>query len=76
MSGKLNKAQFSVYALVTLSLLGIFSALSITSVLKYSTWPIYTETNIVPQNEANFPAMTFCPLSNGYKESVLKVRKF
>ena len=75
MSGDLNKAQFSVYALVMLSLLGILSALSITSVLRYSRWPIYTETNIVAQNEASFPAMTFCPLSKGYKESVLKVRK-
>ena len=50
-----------------------FTTHALKSVLRYNEWPIYTETNIVNQNKARFPAMTFCPLSNGYKKDVLKV---
>ena len=56
------------------SLLGItYFVLSLKSILKFNEWSVYTETNVVPQNEVRFPAMTFCPLPNGYKQDVLKV---
>ena len=65
--------KISIYVLVMV-LLGIMLAvLCIKATLQYNEWPIYTETNIVQQNEARFPAMTFCPLSSGYKEDVLQV---
>ena len=34
--------------------------------------PTYISSEIAPQQEAGFPAMTVCPVSNGYKEDVLK----
>ena len=34
--------------------------------------PTYISSGILPQNEAEFPAVTACPISNGYKEDVLK----
>ena len=58
-------------------LLGVvFFVLSLKSIFKFNEWSVYTETNVVSQNEARFPAMTFCPLSNGYKEDVLKVLNY
>ena len=39
----------------------------------YSSWPIYTATSVIAQNEAQFPAVTFCGLLGGYKENVLRV---
>ena len=62
-----------IYILVMFILGLVLFLLSLKSVLRYNEWPIYTETNIVNQNKARFPAMTFCPLSNGYKRDVLKV---
>ena len=63
-----------VYLLVMLLLGIILALLCLQSVVDYSHWPIYTETNVVPQNLAKFPAMTFCPYPHGYKKDVLKVR--
>ena len=40
--------------------------------IKYFRKPTYMSTNMVPQNSANFPAMTFCPLPQGYKPEVLE----
>ena len=62
-----------VYVMVVLLLGSILFWLCLRSVLDYSKWPIYTETNIVSQNKAKFPSMTFCALKSGYKENVLKV---
>ena len=67
-------SKIMLYILVMFILGLVLFLLSLKSVLRYNEWPIYTETNIVNQNQARFPAMTFCPLSNGYKEDVLKVR--
>ena len=69
----LKTSKILLYILVMLILGTVLFLLSLKSVLKYNEWPIYTETNIVNQNKARFPAMTFCPLSIGYKEDVLKV---
>ena len=38
--------------------------------------PTYTESNMVPQVNADFPSVTICPEYNGYKEDVLKVGKW
>ena len=55
-------------------LLGIIHfVLSLNSIFKFNEWSVYTETIVVPQNEVRFPAMTFCPFANGYKQDVLKV---
>ena len=35
--------------------------------------PTYTETRLVQQNKALFPAMTICPKADGYKLDMLKV---
>ena len=69
----INVWKLCVHIIVMLLLIGVLIYLCMTSVIRYSRWPIYTETNTVPQNESKFPAMTFCALSNGYKEDVLKV---
>ena len=66
-------SKLILYILVMLLLGGILFWLCLESVLNYSKWPIYTETNIVSQSQAKFPSMTFCALSNGYKEDILKV---
>ena len=62
-----------LYVLVMFILGLVLSLLCLKSILKYNEWPIYTETNIVNQNQARVPAMTFCSLSNGYKGDILKV---
>ena len=69
-----NKLQLFTYIGIVLVPFGFLFSMVLSSFLEYSRWPIYTETNITPQNEANFPAMTFCPAHDGYKEDVLRVR--
>ena len=68
-----NVWKLGIQVVVMLLLIGVLIYMCVTSVIRYSRWPIYTETKTVPQNEAIFPAMTFCALPNGYKEDVLKV---
>ena len=70
---KINKIEFSFYTSLVLMPFILLMIMVISSLLEYSRWPIYTETNITPQNEANFPAMTFCPAHSGYKEHILMV---
>ena len=65
--------KITAYRLVNLVLVGGLLALITTSIIAYNTWPIYTVTNIIPQNQAQFPAVTFCGQLTGYKEHVLKV---
>ena len=68
---KISKTTLYIFVMFVLGL--VLFLLSLKSVLRYNEWPIYTETNIVNQNQARFPAMTFCPLYHGYKKDVLKV---
>ena len=69
-TNRTSKAKAKILQVIIYVLLGvIIFALCITSILKYNEWPVYTETNVVSQNEVRFPVMTFCPLKNGYKES-------
>ena len=48
-------------------------AQTIQSVKVYMKGPTYTETLLQSQENTTFPALTICPLENGYKEDVLKV---
>ena len=66
--------KIGVHKFVNLALIGAALALIVSSIIVYNTWPIYTATNIIPQDQAQFPAVTFCGLSEGYKEDVLQVR--
>ena len=70
---KVNRVELSFYICLVLLPFTLLVIMVISSILEYSRWPIYTETNITPQNEANLPAMTFCPAHSGYKENVLVV---
>ena len=70
---KINKIELLFYISLVLIPFILVCVLIISCLLEYSRWPIYTETNITPQNEANFPAITFCPAHSGYKEHILKV---
>ena len=70
---KINKVELWFYFSLVFIPFILVCVLIISTILEYSRWPIYTETNITPQNEANFPAMTFCPAHSGYKEHILKV---
>ena len=65
--------KVGIYIVVVLILGIILFWLCLKSILTYNQWPIYTETNIVSQHDAMFPSLTFCALSHGYKEDVLKV---
>lgn len=62
-----------LYYTVTFGLLGLLFTAIINTFITYNKWPIYTEVLVVPQNEAKYPAITMCPISDGYKEHVLQV---
>ena len=70
-----ERIKVGIHKLVNLALIGAALGLIISSILVYNTWPIYTATNIIPQEDAQFPDLTFCSLSNGYKEHVLQVSR-
>ena len=58
------------------SLLFVFAALFAAiyqGVKRFLEYPTYTETTIVSQQGASFPAISFCATPNDYKEDVLKV---
>jgi hypothetical protein len=40
---------------------------------EYLSNPTFTETVILPQYQADVPALTVCPQYNGYKKDILKV---
>ena len=62
-----------LYYTVNIGLIGLLLTAIINTLVTYNKWPIYTEVIVVPQNEAKYPAITMCPISNGYKENVLQV---
>ena len=67
--------KIGIHKFVNLALIGAALALIASSIIEYNTWPIYTATNIIPQQQAQFPSVTFCGLSGGYNEQILKVSK-
>ena len=42
-------------------------------VMKYREHPTYISSEITDQREAEFPAVTVCSPSNGYKQDILRV---
>ena len=67
--------KLGIHKLVNLALIGAALGLIISSIVVFNTWPIYTATNIIPQENAQFPDLSICSLSSGYKELVLQVRQ-
>ena len=65
--------KIGLHKLINIVLICAALYLIISSIVYYNTWPIYTSTEVIPQQEAQFPAVTFCNQANGYKENVLKV---
>ena len=58
---------------INVGLYGLLFAAIINCLVIYNRWPTYTKVTVVPQNEAKYPAITICPLLNGYKENILQV---
>ena len=69
-----QKVKIGIHKLVNFALIGAALGLIVSSIIVYNTWPIYTATNIIPQEKAQFPDLTFCSLSGGYKQHVLQVK--
>ena len=66
--------QKCLYFSILIFLLFIL-AIQISDCIKtYINFPTYVETKIVTQPKAIFPAMTICPVKDGYKKEVLLVR--
>lgn len=71
----INKLKLAIYIGLVLVPMVTLITMICSSIIDYSRWPIYTETNIKKQSEANFPSLTFCPTPDGYKSGVLKVNQ-
>ena len=71
----INKVKLVIYIALVLVPMVTLITMICSSIIDYSRWPIYTETNIKKQSEANFPSLTFCPTPDGYKSGVLKVNQ-
>ena len=65
--------KIGLHKLLNIALICAVLYLIISSIIYYNTWPIYTSTNVIQQEEGQFPAVTFCDQTKGYKEDVLKV---
>ena len=65
--------KIGLHKIINIVLLFAVLYLIISSIIYYNKWPIYTSTEVIPQQEAQFPAVTFCNQANGYKENILKV---
>ena len=84
--GKANESGFSVtclkfvkkatYVLVLFILTLILLRQIYNCLLYYMEEPTYVETKFAPQHKALFPAMTICPLNDGYNEQNLMVFLF
>ena len=70
-----ERVKIGIHKIVNFVLVVAVFALIIISIIQYNTWPIYTATNTVPQDQALFSAVTFCALSGGYKAKVLQVNQ-
>ena len=65
--------KIGLHKLINIGLICAALYLIISSIFYYNTWPIYTSTNVIPQEEGQFPAVTFCDQTTGYKEDILRV---
>ena len=67
--------QHLLRATAFLVCIGILIGESVVLFIHYLEFPTYTSTNIGPQHHADFPALSICPMKNGYKDEVLKVNR-
>ena len=70
---RLKFAQKILYFLVVLVLVVGLIAQTAQCLHKYAQKPTYTETQVVRQQESQFPAFTFCREGGSYKADMLKV---
>ena len=63
-----------MFTLAFLGLVFITVEKSVQSFTRYLEHPTYTDILVVEQKDAEFPSMTFCPISDGFKAAELKVR--
>ena len=70
-----ERVKIGIHKIVNFVLVVAVFALIIISIIQYNTWPIYTATNTIPQDQAEFSAVTFCALTGGYKAQVLQVNQ-
>ena len=68
---KLKFLQKGIYVVALFVLILLLLVQTIQCVVKFARGPTYISSEIVPQKEAGFPALTICPESNKYKEDVL-----
>ena len=68
---KLKFLQKGIYVVALFILILLLLVQTIQCVVKFARGPTYISSEIVPQKEAGFPALTICPESNKYKEDVL-----
>ena len=71
----LKIAQKLVYFAVLFILIFILAMQIADCVRTYIMYPTYVETKIVSQPNAIFPAMTICPVKDGYNKTVLEVTR-
>ena len=71
-----NCSKIMVYYTVNFVSMVLLCIAISSTLITYNKRPIYTEVLVVPQNEAKYPAVTMCPMSDGYKEHVLQVSHF
>ena len=67
--------KIGIHKIINFILVVAVLTLIIISIIQYNTWPIYTATNTIPQDQAEFSAVTFCALTGGYKAQVLQVNQ-
>ena len=70
---RLKMFQNLLYIMVVVILVVGLIAQIIQCLGKYFEKPTYTETQVVKQQEAEFPAFTFCGEGRSYKDEVLQV---
>lgn len=67
--------QQTIYIVGLLGLSGTTIHKTFQSLMHYLKAPTYTDMVMVPQEEAEFPSLTFCPTKDvAYKEDILKVQ--
>lgn len=70
--GRLKFLQKGIYVVALFVLILLLFLQTIQCFVKFARGPTYISSEIVPQNEAGFPAMTICPESSPYNETLLQ----
>ena len=70
--GRLKFLQKGIYVMALFILILLLLVQTIQCFVKFARGPTYISSEIVPQNEAGFPAMTICPETNKYNKTLLE----